>query len=160
MKHLAFGLSLLLALTGCQVSFSTGSQPDLPKPTAGTASEQAEAAAAARGYLALIDNEQYEKTWEQGGSALKTMTNRFVWINTLKVLNQTLAISSARELEGFGFSTQIDARVPPGSYVLVQFKSQSGKVTTTEKVVMQEEHGAWKLIGYFRHKHAKFGAGT
>lgn len=48
--------------------------------------------------------------------------------------------------------------VPPGEYVLVQFKQSAGKVTITEKVVMQREQANWKLIGYFINKRVQYGA--
>ena len=160
MKIFAGGFLLLLALTGCRVSFSPGPQADLPKPTAGTASQQAEAADAARQYLALIDDKEYEKTWDRAGSALRATTNKFMWTGVLKASSKAIGSAAQREIEGFGFTTQIDAAVPVGDYVMVQFKSKSGNTTLTEKVVMQKEQGSWKIIGYFATKRAEFGAGT
>lgn len=160
MKLLASGFLLLLVLTGCTVSFSPQPQADLPKPTAGTASQQAEAAGAARHYLALIDNKEYDKTWDQAGPALRSTTSKVMWTSVLKAGSRALGSPAKREIEGFGFTTKVDAAVPAGDYVMVQFKSRSGNTTLTEKVVMQKEQGSWKIIGYFANKRAEFGEST
>ena len=149
--------ALLLMLAGCTVSFPPPQQADLPEPSAGSPSQQAEAAAAAREYLAMIDIGDYDETWERSGSALRDTTNRFVWTNMLKATRRSLGIDADRQVDG---STQPDAGVPVGEYVLVQFKSKSGNATATEKVVMQREQGAWKIVGYFITKRAEFGTDT
>lgn len=155
----AFSL-LLLILSGCTVSFSPQPQADLPESTAGSPPQQAEAAAAAREYLAMIDSAAYDETWERSGTALRDTSSRFVWTNMLKATSRSLGIDADRQVEGFGFTTQPDAAAPVGEYVLVQFKSRSGNATATEKVVMQKEQGAWKIVGYFITKRAEFGTGA
>ena len=160
MKFIAFCFASLMLITGCNVSVSTGDKKDAPKTTSGSQEQQTEAEAAARSYLAMIDRKEYEKTWELAGPALLSQTSQFAWVNTLKLTRKAFDPGAKRQLEGFGFSTQIDASVPVGEYVLVQFKDVAGAVTTTEKVVMQRDQSKWKIIGYFIHKKSQFGAGT
>ena len=160
MKNLALGLLFMMMLVGCNVSFSTGEASDLPDPTGGTEAQQAEAASAARRYLEMIDSGDFQGTWDHSGSALRAQTSEFAWKNMLKLTARTLGGSQERELEGFGFSTRIDASVPVGEYVLVQFKNTSGNATTTEKVVMQKDQSEWKIIGYFVTKRAEYRAGA
>ena len=64
-----------------------------------------------------------------------------------------------RSIEGYGFTPRIDPGAPVGEYVLVQFKTRSGNTTLTEKVVMQKEQGAWRIVGYFATRRAEFGTG-
>lgn len=160
MKSFAVVILLLLALTGCNVSFSSGSQAGLPTPTAGTASQQAEAAEAARQYLAMIDNQEYEKTWDRAGSALKATTNKLMWTNVLKASSKAFGSSAQRDIDGFGFTHKIEAAVPEGDYVTVLFVSKPGNKAHTEKLVMQKEQGSWKIIGYFATVRTEFGART
>jgi hypothetical protein len=160
MKNLAVGLLCMLLLTACNVSFSTGGTSALPEPTAGTAEQRLEAEAAARSYLGMIDREEFQRTWDQSGPALRAQSSEFAWKNMLKLAVKTLGSSRQRELDGCGFSTRIDASVPEGEYVLVQFKSASGSTTTTEKMVMQKDQSQWKIIGYFVTKHAEYRPGT
>lgn len=159
MKNLAIGLFCVLLLTACNVSFSTGGTSALPETTAGTAEQRLEAAAA-RSYLGMIDREEFKRTWDQSGPALRAQSSEFAWKNMLKLATKTLGGSQQREPEGFGFSTRIDASVPEGEYVLVQFKSTSGSTATTEKVVMQKDQSQWKIIGYFVTKRAEYRPGT
>src|SRR5690606_26561100 len=150
----------LLVLCGCTVSFSPQPQADLPEPTAGSPPQQAEAEAAAREYLSMIDSAAYDETWERSGSALRDTTNRFVWTNMLKATSRSLGIGADGQVDSLGVTTQRDAGVPVGEYVLVQFKSKAGNATATEKVVMQREQRAWKIVGYFITRRAEFGTDT
>lgn len=159
MKLLATVFALLL-LTGCNVSFSSGEKNDQPQTASGSQEQQKEAEAAALSYLAMIDNNEFDKTWDLSGPALRAQSNKFAWTSMLKMARKTFAVGSRRELDGFGFSTRIDSNAPVGDYVLVQFKGTSGRVTTTEKVVMQKDQGTWKIVGYFVNKHAQLGSGT
>ncbi|WP_170185852.1 DUF4019 domain-containing protein [Pseudoxanthomonas dokdonensis] len=160
MKQRLAGLLLLLLMTlpGCTVSFNPSANQDLPEPTSGNREQQLEAEQAARMYLQMIDRKQFEKTWRMAGSALRDQSSEFAWVNMLKLASKTFGTPQQRTLEGFGFSPRIDVNVPPGEYVLVQFKDSAGKVTVTEKVVMQREQASWKLIGYFINKRVQYGA--
>jgi|GEM_PF-3736570 len=60
-----------------------------------------------------------------------------------------------RELHGFGFTAKVDLALPEGDYVVVAYKAVSGNVVSTERVVMQREDDAWKLIGYHVNKNAQ-----
>lgn len=161
MKLIAMCMTALLLLTGCNVSFSTGDKNSgTQESTAGSPDQQKEAEAAARAYLSMIDRKDYEQKWEFVGPALRSQSSKFAWVNTLKVTRTAFDPAKTRNLEGFGFSKQIDPSVPVGEYVLVQFNDKSGAVTTTEKVVMQKDQSKWKIIGYFIYKKSQFGAGT
>ena len=160
MKLAACTLFFTLFLAGCNVSFSPASSSHVPEPTGGSPAQQAEAEQAARGYLAMIDRGEIDKTWDQAGSALRAQSNKLAWTSVINITHKTLGISAERQVEGFGFSSQIDASVPVGEYVLVQFKSVSGRTTATEKVVMQKEQSVWKIVGYFVTKRAEYEVGT
>jgi hypothetical protein len=156
MKNLVTAALCVILLAACNVSFSPGATSDLPEPTPVTSEQQQHAAKAARRYLKMIDRRDFDATWKHSGPALRAQTNEVAWKATLKLTTRVLGGSPQRELEGFGFSSRIDASVPQGEYVLVQFKNVSGAVTTTEKVVMQMDQAEWKIIGYFITKRADF----
>jgi hypothetical protein len=118
----------------------------------GTAAQRGEAEKAALRYLGLSDSGRYEDTWAQAGSALKGMTSEFMWVNTLKLTHKAFGTPPDRRIEGFGFSQRIEANVPVGEYVLVQFRSGDDRIVATEKLVMQKEAGEWKIVGYFVEK--------
>ena len=160
MKFIAIFLAVVFTLTGCNISFNSGENSNLPEANGGSQEQQTQAEAAARSYLAMIDQKQYEKTWQQAGPALRDQSSEFAWVNTLKLARKAFAASANRQVEGFGFTPQIDPSVPTGEYVLVQFKEVAGAVTTTEKVVMQKDQGKWRIIGYFINKNSQFGEGT
>lgn len=116
--------------------------------------------AAARGYLAQIDSGNYKATWDGAGPELRDMTNEFMWTSTLKIARKTFVLLPGRKFEGGAFTTQIDPGGPVGEYAVMQFVARSGKLTATEKVVMQKEQGRWKIVGYFITKRAAYRSGS
>lgn len=159
MKLLVTALTFLFLLAACTVSYSPDGQTSLPAPTPGTPAQQQEAVAAAREYTAMIDDGQYSRTWERAGPTLKGMTNEFVWTTMLKAAGKLIGGRPTRQVEGLGFTTQVDVGGPVGDYAVVLFKSRSGQLTLSEKVVMQKVGDAWLIVGYFVEKHRTFAAG-
>lgn len=148
-------LCAALMLAGCTFSFGTddGKQA-LPTPTGGTPELQREAAAAAKEYLQLIDAREDEELWARAGRGLHAKSSKRVFLSTVK-FTRALSLPAKRELEGFGFTPKVDVAWPEGDYVVVQYKAVSGKVVATERVVMQREDDAWKLVGYHVNKKAQ-----
>jgi hypothetical protein len=160
MKNPVTLLFLSILFSGCTFSVTPANEQKLPESTAGTKEEQKGAVEAARGYLAQIDRGDYEATWDSAGPVLRDMTNEFMWTNTLKIARKTVVVLPGRKLEGGAFTTQIDPGGPAGEYAVMQFVGRSGKLTATEKVVMQKEQGKWKIVGYFITKRAEYKSGS
>ena len=112
------------------------------------------AADAAKEYLKLIDAHEDDEIWRRAGSGLHTTSNKRVFLSSIKFA-RTFSLPDKRELHGFGFTPKVDLALPEGDYVVVAYKAVSGNVVSTERVVMQREDDAWKLIGYHVNKNAQ-----
>ncbi len=77
-----------------------------------------------------------------------------VFLSSIKFA-RTFSLPDKRELHGFGFTHRVDLALPEGDYVVVAHKAVSGNVVSTERVMMQREDDAWKLIGYHVNKNAQ-----
>lgn len=108
------------------------------------------AAEAALSWLQLVDDGDYEASWESAAEALKSQVTLEQWNS---------AIGNARsQVDPLGERTRADARyttelpgAPAGEYVVLQFRTEaSGDRTVGETVVpMKQEDGSWKVSGYF-----------
>lgn len=154
-RSVGMALCAVLMLAGCRFSFGTddGKQA-LPAPTAGTPELRQEAAAAAKDYLKLIDAHEDDEVWARAGSGLHAISSKRVFLSSIKFA-RTFSLPQKRELHGFGFTPKVDPALPVGDYVVVAYKAVSGNVVSTERVVMQREDDAWKLIGYHVNKNAQ-----
>ena len=154
-RCVGMALCAVLMLAGCRFSFGTddGKQA-LPAPTAGTPELQQEAADAAKQYLKLVDAHEDDEIWKRAGRGLHATSSKRVFLSAIK-LARTFSLPDKRELDGFGFTPKVDAAWPEGDYVVVQYKAVAGNVVSIERVVMQREDDAWKLIGYHVNKNAQ-----
>ncbi len=108
------------------------------------------AAEAALSWLELVDDGDYEASWEAAAEALKSQVTLEQW---------NAAIGDARsQVDPLGERTRTDARyttelpgAPAGEYVVFQFRTEaSGDRTVGETVVpMKQEDGSWEVSGYF-----------
>ncbi|KRA51833.1 DUF4019 domain-containing protein [Pseudoxanthomonas sp. Root630] len=157
MKAWVTALLVALALAGCNFSFDTGGKQEaLPDTSAGTPELQQAADAGARAYLRLIDAGKDDEVWATAGNGLHETTSKLVFSSALKMARAT-TLPDKREVAGYEFTPKIDARLPKGDYVVVEYRSVAGNVSVVENVVLQHEAGAWKLIGYHFNKRATLG---
>jgi hypothetical protein len=112
------------------------------------------AADAVKECLKLIDAHEDDEIWKRAGSGLHTTSSKRVFLSSMKFA-RTFSLPDKRELHGFGFTPKVDLALPEGDYVVVAYKAVSGNVVSTERVVMQREDDAWKLIGYHVNKNGQ-----
>lgn len=121
-----------------------------PEAAAEHEAEIEAATEAAMSWLGLIDDGEYEASWQAAADALKNQVSLEQW-NT--------AIAGARsQVDPLGERSRTDARytteipgAPAGEYVVLRFSTEaSGDRTVGETVVpMKQDDGSWKVSGYF-----------
>ena len=103
----------------------------------------------AKSWLVLIDNGQYQQSWQQTDSLFKQAMPQSNWSNVLKqvrvplgkvILRKNLSLMKYDSLPG----------TPDGEYVIIQFQSQFiNKEHTIETISLSKNSGQWQPIGYF-----------
>lgn len=146
---------VLLALTACRVN--KGSSADAVE--AGTREQQARAAMAADRFLKQLDSGDIDGTWEQASPHLHQITNRADWANAVRTMRKAMGAVRGRKVKGFGFTHAIDG-IPPGDYVAVVLDTEFAAAKVEEKVVLHQDQGRWKPVGYFLSKRLTFGAAS
>ena len=116
-----------------------------------TADSAAIAAAeeAASPWLDLVDEGDYEASWEQAAPMFQEAVPTSTWMTNVE--------QARGAFEPFGERTRIGAQhlvdppnAPAGEYVLLQYRTQvSGDRTVVETVVPMKTDDGWKVSGYF-----------
>ncbi len=160
-------ISAILVLTVSAAVFISGckgkNEPNEPaQPGSGSAAKgqsqttesnpEAEKAAieCAEKWLAVVDQGEYDKSWEETAGLFKQVVPVEQWRNQLKVFRGALGKVVSRTLKSKQYTTTAPG-APDGQYVIIQYDASFEKKTTAVETItpMLEEDGAWRVSGYF-----------
>jgi len=118
--------------------------------------EENKAVAAAKTWLALVDEGKYAKSWETSAIYFKDSTPKEKWGEMLTAVRKPLGKRVARELKSKTL-TQSLPNLPDGKYVILQFVTSFENKTTGENkktgietiTPMLDKAGKWRVSGYF-----------
>ncbi len=115
-----------------------------------SAEKEAQAVAAAKQWLALIDAGNYGASWETAAAYFKNAITKEKWAQTLTAVRQPLGALVSRELSSKTYMQSLPG-APDGEYVVIQFKTsfenkKSGVETVTP---MLDSDGRWRVSGYY-----------
>jgi hypothetical protein len=117
-----------------------------------TPKSEAEKAAtsAAQAWLALIDNGNYAKSWQEAAAFFQGAVTQKAWENAMESARKPLGKLASREVKTARSVTALPG-APDGQYVVVQFDTSfAGKKSAVETVTfMLGKDGQWRAAGYF-----------
>lgn len=122
-----------------------------PAATPAPASVPAMSAAAvsAMAWLALLDRQAWDASWDAAGSFFRSRITKPGWVATIRPLRQPLGGIAARRLQSTTRAATLPG-APPGDYEIVMFATDfATKAGSIETVVMAREGGTWRVNGYF-----------
>jgi Protein of unknown function (DUF4019) len=110
----------------------------------------AQAASAADTWLLLVDNGDYDASWDQAAPAFQQAVSKADWGRSVTQARIPFEPFGARRLAKAEFQESLP-NAPPGPYVILQYRtSVSQNRTVTETVVpMRQADGRWMVAGYF-----------
>lgn len=112
------------------------------------AAKEAAAVKAAAAWLKLIDDGQYEKSWDETASIFRQKVPRSEWANGLPKNRAEYGKFNARQFDQTQFRRTMPG-APDGEYVAVRFISDFEKNAAADEIVtMMFDNGAWRPIGY------------
>ena len=163
LKSLPSQLAALLVTTVLTAGFASGcgkanqtTEPaatnvtaEQPATTANVAAEQA-ATAAARKWLAEIDNGQYAQSWQDASVYFQNAVSEEKWESSMNAFRKPLGDLESRNLQSAQYARQLPG-APDAQYVVMQFEASfANKKSAIETVTfMLEKDGQWKSSGYF-----------
>ncbi len=120
--------------------------------TAGAADSDAtaEATAAAREWLSVVDAGQYGQSWDEASAFFKQHVSKSNWERAVGDVRRQTGAMKTRELESAQPAHQLPG-VPDGDYVVIVYRSSfAAAPAATETVTpMRDPDGHWRVAGYF-----------
>ncbi|MCP4874581.1 MAG: DUF4019 domain-containing protein [Gammaproteobacteria bacterium] len=120
-------------------------------PLAGQASEAKIRAArkAVTEWLALVDQQQYQESWNQAASLFRQQVDAAVWSQQLSGARKPLGNVTNRVQMNAAYSTSLPG-APDGEYVVFQFKTEfTNKKNAVETVTPMLDGKRWRVAGYY-----------
>lgn len=112
-------------------------------------SRESAAIEAANEWLALVDNGQFETSWERSASLFRNALSASQWEASLSAVRRPLGKLVSREVLSAVFMTALPG-APDGQYVVIQYRTAfENKQAAVETVTPMREDGAWKVSGYY-----------
>lgn len=132
-------LTMLIAALACGVQ----KQEELKK-------QEEPAVTVAKTWLELVDQGEYEKSWETAAELFKNNIPKNEWTRTIAAGREPMGELVSRELESTEFSTTLPG-APDGEYVVIQFATSfESKESAVETITpMKDPDGVWRVSGYF-----------
>lgn len=143
-------MSLIIAAAVLTTTLQGGGAAQAPSTaTAPQAVEETAASAAAREWLALIDEDRWDQSWQTTADIFRSQVTTRQWVQSMESVREPLGPVSARVLVNV-IETNDPPGAPPGDYRMLQFQTDfAQKPGSVETVVLSREDGAWKVSGYF-----------
>jgi hypothetical protein len=114
--------------------------------------EEAEkqAAAAAKAWLALVDQGKYAESWDAAAEYLKNAVGKEAFVKSLNAARKPLGELKSRAVKSKEYRTSLPG-APDGQYVVIQFKtSLENKKAAVETVTpMLDKDKKWRVSGYY-----------
>lgn len=110
---------------------------------------ETEASSVAHKWLELLDDGQWNASWQAAGTMFKAQLTPAQWATTIQSVRQPLGQASSRSFQSV-IQTKTLPGAPAGDYQVFQFGTRfANKPDTIETVVLAREQAGWRVNGYF-----------
>lgn len=105
---------------------------------------------AGQSWLTLIDNKNYNSSWDQASKTLQILVDKNGWNTAMTKLRQPLGAVDKRTLKDVRTATNPPG-APAGDYVVLVYDTDfSGRKSASELVILiKESSGNWKVMSYY-----------
>ena len=112
------------------------------------ATSDARSAEAALGWLALVDEGEWEESWQQAGAIFRSQVTAQQWEEVAKSVRDPLGAVQSREVVAVQQTSNLPG-VPEGDYIMLQFATAfAGASESVETVIMHDGDDGLKTVGY------------
>jgi hypothetical protein len=104
---------------------------------------------AALEWLALVDQQQYDESWQQAARLFKLKVKQSVWVEQLTGGRTPLGDVKSRTMQNSVYSTSLPG-APDGDYVVIRYKTEfANKTEAFETITSMLDGNNWRVAGYF-----------
>ena len=144
------GLIIAAVALSTMIGTPNGSQAVAQNISSATPSlAETDVSVAAHAWVELLDNEQWDASWQASGTMFKTQLASTQWVAMVQSVRKPLGRVSTRTLKSV-VQTNTLPGAPAGDYQVLQFQTHfANKPDATETVVLSREKAGWRVNGYF-----------
>jgi hypothetical protein len=119
-------------------------------PVAAQEAKEAAAEKSANAWLALVDEGDYEESWDDAAQFFKNAITKEKWAATVRGVRGPLGKLVSRKVKSRQYAETLPG-APDGEYVVIQYQTSfANKKSAIETVTpMLDPDGAWRVSGYF-----------
>lgn len=101
-------------------------------------------------WLALVDQGEYEASWEEAAALFKSAVTVEQWRQALNAARKPFGELVMRELKTAEYATSLPG-APDGEYVVIQFDTSFSKKESAVETItpMKDDDGVWRVSGYY-----------
>ncbi|HLU26354.1 MAG TPA: DUF4019 domain-containing protein [Longimicrobiales bacterium] len=105
---------------------------------------------AAEAWLALMDAERYEESWQAAAPLFQSAVTSEMWVQQGRMVRQQIGAPRGRKLQRAEHTTSLP-NVPAGEYVVVLYAGSFANIPEAREVVilMLQPDESWRTAGYF-----------
>ena len=117
-------------------------------PSGNSETEKA-ALKSAKAWLTLVDNQEYEQSWDEAAEFFKRAVPKEQWQQSMHAVRKPFGKTVSRKLQSKLSFTSLPG-APDGKYIVIKFDTSfENKKHTLETVTpMLEKDGKWRISGY------------
>jgi len=118
--------------------------------SAGNSETTESAIKSAKAWLALVDGEKYEQSWDESAEFFKGAVPKEKWLQSMQSVRKPFGKTISRKLQSKLYLTSLPG-APDGEYVVIKYDSSfENKRHALETVTpMRDKDGKWRVSGYF-----------
>jgi Protein of unknown function (DUF4019) len=101
-------------------------------------------------WLKLVDGAQYQESWSEASSILRTAVSQTEWEKNLENIRDPLGAFERRDPDTSEFHEALED-LPDGEYFIFGFKSAFKNDSFTYEIVAvaKEPDSSWRVMGYY-----------
>lgn len=143
-SYTILGFALLLG-AGPAIAQGVPTQPSAASDTAVASAQKA-----ADVWLDQLDGAQYGPSWDNAGTVFQHAVTKAQWISTVQKVRGQVGPLGTRTVQQSQLATNLP-NLPPGEYVVMQYRTVSGTGGFVIETVVLQRDGArgWRVDGYF-----------
>jgi Protein of unknown function (DUF4019) len=105
---------------------------------------------AAQAWLRLVDARRYDESWDSAAAVFRSAVTKSQWAGAVKEGRAPFEPLGERTLVTATYTTQLP-NVPPGQYVVIQYRTKAGRGKTVVETVTpaRDRDGRWRVAGYY-----------
>lgn len=104
----------------------------------------------AQNWLVLVDNDQFEESYQETASHFQDQLTLGQWIGSLKQVRKAMGKVTSRKFLSSTYMTELP-NAPKGEYVVVLFESvlEDGRKAVETVTPMRDKDAQWRVSGYY-----------